>query len=228
MQVAESKANPQAIPRGIRCKVCDHESVTAINSLLATATLSNRRTATQFGLTEAAIRRHKENHLPARIARAAERKEAKEDDQFLDSIKFLMDESAQYVKDAHGAVKMQRVTVKQPLLVDNNPVTIQALDDDGKPLFDAAGDAVRVPVMVNGEEYREFRDVGAMAPAINAAKGVTELLGNATGRLNQAPQSTGNVYLSVIMPRAIEPGANQAPNQANQIGDVVDIKAIEE
>lgn len=226
--MAETKSDSQFVPTGRKCTVCEHPELKTINSLLADVSISNRGVAKQFGLNHVAIYRHAKTHLPKMVKAAVARRAEKEGDQFLDSIQFLMDESAQYVKDAHGAVKMQRVTVKQPLVKEGNPILVPALDQDGAPLFTDAGDAVMVPVMVNGEEYREFRDVGAMAPAINAAKGVTELLGNATGRLNQAPQSTGNVYLSVIMPRAIEPGANQAPNQANQIGDVVDIKAIEE
>jgi hypothetical protein len=115
-----------------------------------------------------------------------------------------MDESRQYVVDAHSAIKMQKVTVKQPLLVDGQVATVVQLDDDGKPVYDSAGDPVRVPVMVNGEEYKEFRDIGAMAPALNAAKSITEMLGTADGELSQGPQITGGVHLSVIMPRMVE------------------------
>ena len=205
MQVVETEKVASLSPPRNRCTVCDHDSVNAINALLVSASQSNRRTAKQFGLTEAAVRRHRENHLAAKIKRIAEKEQAKGDSQFRESLQFLMAESRQYVLDAHGAVKMQKVTVKQPLIVNGMPAEVTAVDDDGNPIYDSAGDPVKTPVMVNAEEYREFRDIGAMAPAINAAKGVTELLGASTGELNaNSPGAGVNVHLSVIMPRTAE------------------------
>lgn len=146
----------------MRCTVCDHRESIEINRLLAENVQPKRRIAENYKLSEASLIRHADRHLSKILERAAARAIAKDEDQFLDSIQFLMTESAQYVTDAHAAVKVQCV---------------------GK------------------NEYREYRDVGAMAAAINSARAVTELLGNATGRLNQAAASTVNIALQLVIPR---------------------------
>lgn len=176
MQVIEPKAHDQAIPRGMRCKVCDHESASAINTLLASASLSNRRIASQFGFSEAAVRRHKENHIPVKLARAAERKQAKTEDVFMERHEHLYREALQYVEDAKSAVKMQKVTEETET-------------DSGIKLQD---------------RYQPFRDVGAMAPALTAATALQRVLGDATARFSQAAAGTGNVQVLVVMPRANE------------------------
>lgn len=166
----------------LRCTVCDHPKIVEINETIIGKSGTGpgqpgqiRDIADKYRLSKSAVSRHKLDCLPRVIQRAAQRQVAKTDDQFIEAIQMLMQESAQYVTDAHGAVKVQQV---------------------GKG------------------EYKEYRDVGAMAGAINAARSVTELLGHATGRLNQAgPAAGGNVYLSVILPRALEqqPSAPELP-----------------
>lgn len=182
MQVAESTTSTQVINHGRRCSICDHDGVTAINSLLASATLSNRRIAAQYGFTERAVRNHKDHHLSAKIVRAAEKLEEKASDRFMNHVNFLVDESRQLVIDAKTAEKV---------------------------------------VLTGKDQYERMRDIGAMAPAINAAAKVGELYGNATGQLNQGAASPVNVHLSVILPRAVE----QQPAIAQ--GEVIDVAAIE-
>ncbi len=78
---------------------------------------------------------------------------------------------------------------------------IQLLMRESQQYVADAHGAVKVQC-VGKNEYKEYRDIGAMAAAINSAKGVTELLGNATGRLaNVAAGVTVNNYLAVAMPR---------------------------
>ncbi len=166
----------------LRCTVCDHPKAIEINRMLAEGKPSMRDIAGLYGFTKSTINRHCQEHLPRIIERAAARKVAVKDDQFMDAIELLMRESQQYVADAHGAVKVQCV---------------------GK------------------NEYKEYRDVGAMAAAINSAKGVTELLGNATGRLaNAAAGVTVNNYLAVAMPRP----EDTAPPAIEATSEVVDLE----
>lgn len=229
MQVQEKKADRQKIIREITCTVCSHPQRLAIDACLASASSSARSIAKQFNLNDSAVQRHKTNHLSRHITKAAAKLKDKAASQFSESLQFLMAESRQYVQDAHGAIKMQKVTVKQPLIINGNPAEIAVLDADGRPMFDSAGDPIKVPVMVNGEEYREFRDVGAMAPAINAAKAVTELLGNATGELSKdATPETARPFV-IIMAQSVqiaEPGSNQSEPGQIEDGNTIDVKAI--
>lgn len=51
------------------CTACTHPDRHAIDVAIV-AGIPNRRVAAQFGLTEAAVRRHRVSHLPAQMARA--------------------------------------------------------------------------------------------------------------------------------------------------------------
>lgn len=168
----------------LSCTVCDHPQRQAIDSLIAVGIPSQRVIARQFNLHQAAIDRHKRNgHLGKQLAKAIEKKEQKEADIFLDRHEHLYRESLQYIEDAKLAVKMQKVTAE---VEENGKMTLQ-------------------------DRYQEFRDVGAMAPALGAATALQRLLGDATQRFSQPSAGTGvNVHLSVILPRAIEPGQQPA------------------
>jgi hypothetical protein len=52
------------------CTVCAHTDCFAINRLLAAGESANRRIASQYGLSEAAIRRHKDGHIPVAMVTA--------------------------------------------------------------------------------------------------------------------------------------------------------------
>ena len=54
------------------CTVCTHAERRTIDKELVTGYLVNRRIATQRTLSEAAVRRHAANHLPAALLAAAE------------------------------------------------------------------------------------------------------------------------------------------------------------
>ncbi len=59
------------------CKVCTHEQRPAIDQALVTDA-SNRRIATQYGMSEAAVRRHKAEHLPAAMVKAQEQTDVRQ------------------------------------------------------------------------------------------------------------------------------------------------------
>jgi hypothetical protein len=58
------------------CSVCTSPKHAEIDRALLAGELSNRRIATQFGVTESAIRAHKASHLKVRMLKVAERREA--------------------------------------------------------------------------------------------------------------------------------------------------------
>lgn len=176
-QVVESTVNTQRVPSGRKCTVCDHPELTRIDSLLLERNVSKRSIAIQFGLAPMSLVRHSKTHLPAKIQRAVARKEAKEGDLFMERHEHLYREALQYIEDAKGAVKMQKVTAE---VETESGITLQ-------------------------DRYERFRDVGAMAPALGAATALQRVLGDATQRFSQATTGAGvNVHLSVIMPRAVE------------------------
>lgn len=70
------------------CSVCVHPQRQAIDAVLATGLLSLRHIAAQYGFeNHSSIARHKRQHLIRTLTRAAERKEIKEEDEFLDGIR---------------------------------------------------------------------------------------------------------------------------------------------
>jgi len=57
------------------CTVCAHPKRSEIDRTLVAGEVSNRRIASQYGMSERAIRDHKANHLKVRMLKAAERRE---------------------------------------------------------------------------------------------------------------------------------------------------------
>lgn len=65
-----------------QCSVCGHPQRQDIDKALLGGE-SNRRIATQYSLSEAAVRRHKADHLPARMTKAKAAEEVSQADDLL-------------------------------------------------------------------------------------------------------------------------------------------------
>ncbi|MBI4468783.1 MAG: hypothetical protein HY650_05600 [Acidobacteria bacterium] len=74
-----------------------------MDSLLATNFASNRRIASRYSLTEAAIRRHKSLHLSARLAKAAKAREIVDAGTVLDRLKLAHEEAWEILAEARQA-----------------------------------------------------------------------------------------------------------------------------
>lgn len=70
------------------CSVCGHPEREAIDAALV-AGAANRRIATQYSLSEAAVRRHRRTHLPASLAAAKGAAEATRADDLLAQVRGL-------------------------------------------------------------------------------------------------------------------------------------------
>lgn len=70
------------------CTVCTHADHHAIDVALVSRT-PNRRIASQYGLTEAAVRRHRVAHLPAQMARARDAAELADADDLVAQVRAL-------------------------------------------------------------------------------------------------------------------------------------------
>jgi hypothetical protein len=70
------------------CTVCEHMEKDVIDRALV-GSASNRSVASLYDVSEAAVRRHKANHLPAKLVMAEKAAEVVEADNLLDQVKGL-------------------------------------------------------------------------------------------------------------------------------------------
>ena len=78
---------------GQTCKTCQHEAKEAIDQALVAGGRSRRTIANQYGLSDAAVRRHRENHLPATLVKAAEAQDAAHGGRLLEQVTGLVDKA---------------------------------------------------------------------------------------------------------------------------------------
>ncbi len=81
------------------CLICQHPDRESIDKALARQT-SNRELARVYSLSEASIRRHKANHLPARVARAQEAEDVREALDVVRQLKAINAASLRILKEA--------------------------------------------------------------------------------------------------------------------------------
>ena len=70
------------------CTVCAHDEAHLINVELVAAG-GNRRIATQYGLSEAAVRRHRREHIPALLAKARDAVERADANDLLEELRAI-------------------------------------------------------------------------------------------------------------------------------------------
>ena len=71
------------------CTICTHPQREEIDKALVEGKLPNTTISSLFGVTEAALRRHKANHLPEQLVKAKGAKEASQAEDLLDQVKGL-------------------------------------------------------------------------------------------------------------------------------------------
>jgi hypothetical protein len=84
------------------CTVCAHVERPLIDAALVSGE-ANRRIATQYGLTEAAVRRHKSEHLPLHLVQAHEAAETADADSLLAQVQSLNRETLDILGQAKEA-----------------------------------------------------------------------------------------------------------------------------
>jgi DNA-binding transcriptional ArsR family regulator len=90
------------VPR--KCTICEHPEREAIEAALVAGELSNRRIATHYGVTEAALRRHvSAGHIPQRLVKAQEAAEAASADTLLAQVKGLQARALAILDKAEAA-----------------------------------------------------------------------------------------------------------------------------
>jgi uncharacterized protein YqgV (UPF0045/DUF77 family) len=84
------------------CTACGHSQRATIDEALVAGASSNRRIATQFGLTEAGVRRHAAAHLPQALTLAQDAQEVSQADQLLEQVRQRLERADKHVGIAEG------------------------------------------------------------------------------------------------------------------------------
>ena len=84
------------------CTVCEHPKRGDVDGALVGGA-SNRSVASLYDVSEAAVRRHKANHLPAKLAKAHEAEEASRADDLLRQVRALQSKTLSILLRAEGA-----------------------------------------------------------------------------------------------------------------------------
>lgn len=140
------------------CSVCTHEDVLAINEEMILKRTANRRVAAQYGLSEQAIRRHRQ-HIPQLLVKASQAMEVAAADALLDRIEDLYAEAKGVLEAGKGE--------------SDHRLVLMAIDRAGKQLETLAemrGELNRQPqvnvALVHHPDYARLREaiVGALEP----------------------------------------------------------------
>jgi hypothetical protein len=86
-----------------RCTVCDHKERATIDRLLVRQARANRAIALRYGLIHTSLRRHRDNHLPAKLAKAEAASELARSDQLLAELRDLHERTRLMLEDAEAA-----------------------------------------------------------------------------------------------------------------------------
>ncbi len=96
------------------CTVCAHEESFAINEDIVIGITSVRRIAAQYGLSETAMRRHKE-HIPQLLLQAHDDMQGYEADAILLRVEHLENETLQLLEDAKSGDVVDRRIILQAI-----------------------------------------------------------------------------------------------------------------
>ncbi len=88
------------------CTVCEHREKGAINRALVTGA-SNRSVASLYDVSEAAVRRHKANHLPAKLVMAEKAAEVAEAEDLLEQVRALQGRTESILSAAEEAGELR-------------------------------------------------------------------------------------------------------------------------
>ncbi len=86
-----------------RCTICAHTARPAIDRLLVRQVRANRSIASHYGLIETSLRRHRDKHLPAKLAKAEAASELARADQLLAELRDLHERARLMLEDAEAA-----------------------------------------------------------------------------------------------------------------------------
>ncbi|MBS3932994.1 MAG: hypothetical protein KGZ35_01425 [Truepera sp.] len=153
-----------------RCTICEHAKREALDAALLAGELSNRRIATHYGVTEAALRRHiAAGHIPVRLAKAHEASEVASAGTLLARLQALNTETRAILSEARAG--------------QDNELALKAIARCERQLelearlLGELSEAATVSITVNAE-WLELRAlvIRALSPYPDARQAVLEAL----------------------------------------------------
>ena len=143
---------------GMTCSVCTHEARQAVDHALVTGD-SNRVIASQYGLSQAAVGRHSQNHLPTTLVKAAEAQDEAHGSRLLNQTQGLVDEalasmerskSAGKEKDVLGGIREARHSLEL-----TGRITGELRDNNRDAAPDTAIDVIKLASALSEAELRK-------------------------------------------------------------------------
>ncbi len=86
-----------------QCSICTHSEHEAINAALV-GDVANRRIAAQYSVSEQAVRRHREDHLPAIMVKSEQAKEVARADDLIGQLQEITTRTDRLYKIADGII----------------------------------------------------------------------------------------------------------------------------
>lgn len=116
------------------CTICSHKQHHQINLAVVRGELSNRRIASQYGVTERAIRHHRAEHIPPLLEQSQAAKEQAEADEVLDTYRHCLDGASQLLDACLEALADPDAPGK--LTLDSRAADVSVIYDDHSDMTD--------------------------------------------------------------------------------------------
>ncbi len=165
---------------GRPCSVCSSPQKTEINKTLVAKTESFRVTAQRFNVSEPAIQRHAQSHIPRQLAQRAAQTEALQERNLLDRIENDIDymvrvrEKAERKGDLKTVTSAQReLTRLSAILLPRTPLVnlVQVNAPAGAPVdLDEARRYVRLFQETEADEARDLANAPGTVQVLQPAK----------------------------------------------------------
>jgi len=149
---------------GMTCTICANEKCKEINKAILEG-IPIRKIAAQFGVSYSSIGRHRDKHIPAKLAKAQEAKEVTQADDLMGNLLYLKQEALQLLDDAKACGDIRSAIAS----IDQARKIVETLAEVRGEIN--RNSVVNVVVM---PEFVEFREVivHALGPYPEAHKAV--------------------------------------------------------
>jgi len=165
---------------GNTCTVCTHEAKEAIDQAIV-AGGSRRTIANQYGVSDAAVGRHRENHLPATLVKAAEAQDEEQGTRLLEQAQGLVDEALASIERSKGGEVVNERDVLAGVREARNGLEftgritgeLRAADRDNAPQS-AVEAIIKLASALSEAQLRGMAAGEVLDPAIEVARHVIE------------------------------------------------------
>lgn len=157
------------------CTICAHPQRAEIDRALAAGQTANTTIASQFAVSEQALRRHKAQHLPAALTKAQEVREVAQADDLLAQVKRLQVITMNVLKLAYDSQDLRTA-------LQGVSQARQNLELVGRIVGELEAERVQVAVVTTSPDWLRLRAaiLAALDPYPDARAAVLEALSHAS------------------------------------------------